>query len=149
MGASKLSTANAKTIKRRATVIFRRDDRILFVRKRKAKWNLPGGRVEQNETPLQAALREMAEETGMTLGQLFYISEYEESNVIHYLFETAQSVPQEPQPCNEIADCRWFTVSELGKRNVSGAVKALLKHWASEMAVRLPVQQGSDAARAS
>lgn len=138
MAESKLSSAKAKPIKRRATVIFRRDDHILFVRKPKAKWNLPGGRVEHNETPMQAAFREMVEETGMTLGQLFYVSEYEESNVIHYLFETAQSGTQEPQPCNEISDCRWFTVDELGKRNVSAAVKSLLKRWVSDTDLRLP-----------
>ncbi len=62
-----------KGLKRRATVICRRDGQILFVRKRNAKWNLPGGRVERGETPLQAAMREMAEETGLTFDQLSYV----------------------------------------------------------------------------
>jgi 8-oxo-dGTP diphosphatase len=128
-----MGTAN-KAAKRRATIIFRREGRILFVRKRKAKWNLPGGRVEQAETPMQAAFREMSEETGMTLGHLFYISEYQESNVIHYLFESSVSLQREPRPCNEIADCRWFTVKELSKRNVNRSVKALLKRWLAESA---------------
>ncbi|MFJ4112056.1 NUDIX domain-containing protein [Pseudomonas sp. NPDC089758] len=30
---------------------------MLFVRNRNAKWNLPGGRVEREETPRQAAMR--------------------------------------------------------------------------------------------
>lgn len=50
MGATE-ATAKQKDLKRRATVIYRRDEEILFVRKRNAKWNLPGGRVEQGETP--------------------------------------------------------------------------------------------------
>lgn len=125
-----------KNVKHRATVIFRRDDRILFVRKRKSKWNLPGGRVEAHETPLQAALREMAEETGVTLEQLSYISQYEEDKVIHYLFETAVAVQQEPRPCNEIADCRWFTVQQLSKREVNGSIKALLKRFGTMAASR-------------
>jgi 8-oxo-dGTP diphosphatase len=133
MGESNPSTEKGKRVKRRATVIFRRDDHILFVRKRKAKWNLPGGRVEPNETPFQAALREMAEETGLSLVHLLYLSEHEQDDVIHYLFETTQLISQEPQPRNEIADCRWFTIKELSKRNVNSAVKIILKRWAVEV----------------
>lgn len=55
------ATAKRKGIKLRATVIYRKDGEVLFVRKRHAKWNLPGGRVERDETPLQAATREMTE----------------------------------------------------------------------------------------
>ena len=131
MGAMEATPAKSKRIKRRATVIYRRDEQILFVRKRKAKWNLPGGRVEQDETPMQAALREMSEETGLCFDQLFYVSEYEEGKVIHFLFEARLTLPKKPRPCNEIDDCRWFTAKQVGKRNVRGAIRTLLKHCAA------------------
>lgn len=131
MGAMEATPATAKPIKRRATVIYRRDQQILFVRKRKAKWNLPGGRVEQDETPMQAALREMSEETGLAFDQLFYLTEYEQGKVIHFLFEARLTLPQKPRPCNEIDDCRWFTAKQVGKRNVRGAIRDLLKHCAT------------------
>lgn len=124
--------AKTRRLKRRATVIFRRGDRILFVRKHDAKWNLPGGRVEANETPAQAAYREMAEETGLTLGHLFYLSEYRDSEVIHYLFESSVALPGEPVPCNEIEACRWFKAKDLSKRNVAKAVKTMVKRWAGQ-----------------
>ncbi|WP_213879314.1 NUDIX domain-containing protein [Pseudomonas sp. dw_358] len=127
MGASDSTAVKDKPVKRRATVIFRRDDQILFVRKRKSKWNLPGGRVEPDETPMQAAVREMAEETGVALDQLEYVSEYVEDRVIHYLFESRLPARQKPRPCNEIADCRWFNAREMDKRNVLGSIRALLK----------------------
>jgi len=132
MAATEQSPVERKAPKRRATVIYRRDQEILFVRKRKAKWNLPGGRVEQDETPLQAALREMSEETGLDFDQLYYVSEYEQNNVIHFLFETSLPLRKKPKPCNEIADCRWFTAKELEKRNVHGSIKALLRHCAPQ-----------------
>lgn len=123
--------------KRRATVIYRRDEEILFVRKRNAKWNRPGGRVEQGETPLQAAMREMAEETGLTFDQLSYVSEYEENRVIHFLFEARLAGQRKPRPCNEIDDCRWFSAKELDKRNVRGSIRTLLKRCASDSGNRL------------
>ena len=130
MGATQVNE-KPKDLKRRATVICRRDEEILFVRKRNAKWNLPGGRVEQGETPLQAALREMAEETGLTFDQLSYVSEYEDSRVIHFLFEAPLATQRKPRPCNEIDDCRWFSTKDLDKRNVRASIKTLLKHCAS------------------
>lgn len=88
------------------------------------------GRVEKGETPLQAAMREMAEETGLTFDQLSYVSEYEDDKVIHFLFEATRAIHQKPSASNEIDDCRWFTEKELGKRNIRGAIRTLLKHCA-------------------
>lgn len=138
MGATQ-AVAKQKDLKKRATVIYRRDEEILFVRKRNAKWNLPGGRVEQGETPLQAALREMAEETGLTLDQLSYVSEYEERRVIHFLFEAPLAGQRKPRPCNEIDDCRWFSTKDLDKRNVRGSIRTLLKHCESGSSSATPV----------
>ena len=45
-------------------------DAVLLIKKRKPSWqagywNAPGGKIEQNETPLQAICREFREETGV------------------------------------------------------------------------------------
>ncbi|MDZ4194611.1 MAG: NUDIX domain-containing protein [Pseudomonas sp.] len=120
-----------KGIKRRATVIYRRDEKILFVRKRKSKWNLPGGRVEQGESPIQAALREMKEETGLAVEQLRYVSQYQENRVVHFLFEARLKTSQKPRPHNEIEDCRWISAKHLGKQNVREPIKSLIKQFAA------------------
>ena len=48
-----------------------RDGALLLIRRGHApsrgRWSLPGGRVEPGETPQQALVREMAEETGLTV----------------------------------------------------------------------------------
>ncbi len=54
-----------------ATLLFvRHDDRVLLIRKKRGlgagKINGPGGRIEPGETPLQAAVREVQEEVGVT-----------------------------------------------------------------------------------
>jgi ADP-ribose pyrophosphatase YjhB (NUDIX family) len=48
--------------------LFDDDGRVLLVRRRDVPvWNLPGGRVEPDETPWQAGLREVREETGLEI----------------------------------------------------------------------------------
>lgn len=129
MKAMDAAPARRKGIKLRATVIYRKDGEVLFVRKRNAKWNLPGGRVERDETPLQAAQREMAEETGLAFDELRYISVYREEKVIHYLFE-AREAADKPRPCNEIDACRWIKARDVSKRRVRRSIKTILKRCA-------------------
>ena len=53
-----------------AGVVCLRGDEVLLIKRGKAprmgQWSLPGGRIEWGETSEQAALRELAEETGVT-----------------------------------------------------------------------------------
>lgn len=114
-------------MKERATVICRRDDQILYVRKSKARWNLPGGKVEADESPAQAAARELREETGLILEDLAYISRFEGGTVLHHVFEVSVTMIATPAPQNEIADCKWFTSKELGDQKVTPAAKSIVK----------------------
>ena len=129
MKAMDTATAKRKGIKLRATIIYRNNGEVLFVRKRNAKWNLPGGGVERDETPLEAAMREMAEETGLAFDGLRYLTMYREDQVIHYLFE-ARKADDKPRPRNEIEVCRWIKARDVSKRRVGRPIKTILKRCA-------------------
>ena len=129
MKAMDTATAKRKGIKLRATIIYRKDGEVLFVRKRNAKWNLPGGRVERDETPHEAAMREMSEETGLAFDELRYLTMYREDKVIHYLFE-ARKADDKPRPRNEIEACRWIKARDVPKRRVRRPIKTILKRCA-------------------
>lgn len=51
-------------------VVCLRGDAVLLIRRgkppKKGEWSLPGGRIEPGERAMDAALREMVEETGVT-----------------------------------------------------------------------------------
>ena len=66
---------------RRVCAVILRDARVLMVRhveERRDFWTLPGGGVESGETPAQAVLREVAEETRLagTVGPVLYERAY-------------------------------------------------------------------------
>jgi 8-oxo-dGTP pyrophosphatase MutT (NUDIX family) len=76
-----------------------RDDKALFIRKEEGfgsgKLNVPGGKLEEGETPEACAAREVFEETGLALSHLrrhgvlnFYFGEKDEPDWIVHVFSS-------------------------------------------------------------
>lgn len=104
-----------------AAVITRRN------RAGRLEWCLPKGHLEGNETPLQAAIREVSEETGIvgevrgSLGTIDYWFSGETRRVHkvvhHYLMAmTGGELSVAGDPDHEAEDAFWVPVSELAKR---------------------------------
>lgn len=90
------------------------------------EWCLPKGHLEAGETPEQAAVREIEEETGIRgrvvgpLGTIDYWFSAEgkrvHKQVHHYLLEaTGGSLSTEGDPDGEAVDVAWVPLEELGK----------------------------------
>ena len=103
----------------KAAVIARRN------RAGRVEWCLPKGHLEDGETPEQAAVREIAEETGIegrvlsSLGVIDYWFSAEGRRihklVHHYLLEaTGGELSIEGDPDHEAIDVAWVALDDLG-----------------------------------
>jgi len=99
-----------------AATILEKDGRYLFVQEKKEKffglWNFPAGKLELNETPEEAAVREVKEETGYSVKLTGKIGVWEAA-VTKHVFAGEIIGGNLNVPNNEIMDAQWFSFEEL------------------------------------
>ena len=74
-------------------------------------WSVPGGRVEPGETPAQAAVREVREETGLDVSVGTLLATVEIGEFVVHDF-AAQVLGGELRAGDDAADVRWCTFDE-------------------------------------
>jgi len=79
-----------------AVVIFDEDGRVLILLRPKdmkwapGKWALPGGHIEEGETPLEAAIREVREETTLKVSDLREFHTSDNGEVVYFVAEVTR-----------------------------------------------------------
>jgi ADP-ribose pyrophosphatase len=107
--------------------------RVLLVRQyrlpaRAYLWELPAGRIDEGETALQAARRELREETGCTARRWtrlagFYPSPgYVEELMTIYLAEDLRLGEAQPME-DERIETGWFTLKQMGEMIARGEIR--------------------------
>jgi 8-oxo-dGTP diphosphatase len=95
-------------VKERATIVCRQHDRILLVTRGRSRWSLPGGTVRRSESPLEAARRELTEETALDVDGFSYLFHFGGLSKRHHVFLVDLPTEAEPRASNEISRCHWF-----------------------------------------
>lgn len=114
-----------------------RDGMLLLVQRGHApdagKWSIPGGRVEPGETDADAVVREMAEETGLTVrvvrlaGEVVRPGPAESLYRIHdYVVEIVEGTET---PGDDAADLAWVPFADLGARDLTSGLLDALTEW--------------------
>ncbi len=115
-------------------VVVRDDGALLLVRRKDppdaGRWTLPGGHVEPGESPHQAVVREVMEETAVPVAvvrtvEVFPMRRPDAAFDIHeILCRPASSA--EPRAGDDASDARWARADELADLGVSEAVRAVI-----------------------
>ncbi|MFD1363417.1 NUDIX hydrolase [Lentibacillus salinarum] len=119
-----------------AYALICKENEVLMVNNYDGTWSLPGGAVEQGETLEQAATREVAEETGLTVkvGEVVSVNEaFFKEKDHHALFITflAEIIDGKPsiQDKTEISEIKWADFQTANKLMPyhPGGIESLLK----------------------
>ncbi len=98
---------DARPDRERATAIVVRDGLVLIALDEGVDFYfLPGGEIESGESPEQAVLRELHEETGMNLTSAKFMFNHVGPNNYHHVFEVDAEV--DPTPQHEIVELAWW-----------------------------------------
>lgn len=115
-----------KTGKARATIICLRSGKVLLVRKKGGNWNFPGGTIESGEQPVEAAARELKEETCIRSLGLLQLCTLEVGSVVHYIFTAQLDDAARAVADNEIVACKWVRRDQLNGTPLTPAAAALM-----------------------
>lgn len=113
-------------------------NRLLLVRRHENKpqggtWGIPAGKLEANESPKEAAIREVQEEVGVdissnleSMGEL-YITLPDVSYIYHMFFKPLESFPELTIALEEHVEARWVSTDDaLTLPLIKGAKEALI-----------------------
>lgn len=102
-------------------------------------WSLPKGNLDRGETPEQAALREISEETGLPLDRLTVLGELPPAEymyrrdgrligkiVHHYLVEAPNDAPLRPQLA-EVDEAQWVPLEQAERQVAYKDLKAAFR----------------------
>ena len=118
-------------------VILEKEDKILFIKRSGTGWmdgyfSLPAGAMEENETPAQAAVREAAEETGVTIRTdnlqfvhtMHNLTNGQEWIGMYFLCHTweGEATIKEPQKHSEL---RWVPIAEMPENTIPYVKQAI------------------------
>jgi ADP-ribose pyrophosphatase YjhB (NUDIX family) len=117
--------------------ILERDGRVLLARRalepRRGHWDLPGGFLDETETPIDGLRREFREETGLEVEpvELFRIDI--EPYGDRYVFSVTWIVrgDGEPVAADDVDELRWFARDELPAEMAFPGQQLVLRSWAT------------------
>jgi 8-oxo-dGTP pyrophosphatase MutT (NUDIX family) len=87
---------------------------VVVVRGRKSgKWSFPKGHGQSRESPLDASVRELKEETGINMKGVKPDDEIRFNSGTYFVFIVSDRLQLAPEDTNEIQDSMWVSLSRI------------------------------------
>lgn len=127
-----------------ASVIVLKRDAVCLVRRKAPPmaglWSFPGGRLEPGETPADAARRELAEETGLSVGQLVPLGAFDPAGegAIELNVFAARWRGGEPVAASDAAEASFFPLQVLADMPLTTGARGWLANAIIALCPDLP-----------
>mgnify|MGYP000932134532 FL=1 len=124
-----------------ADAAVRRGDSILLIKRKfppmQGAWALPGGFVDRGENPIDAAVRELLEETGLHGENPKLISVMGEADrdprkhIVSIVYEIEVSSQQQPIAGDDAADAKFWPIDTIlaGDLQMAGDHQQIITNW--------------------
>jgi 8-oxo-dGTP diphosphatase len=114
-----------------------RDGRVLLSKRaiepRRGYWDLPGGFLDEGESPLDGLAREFREETGLAVRPLEWLGTHIEPYNKYFVLGLTWLVEADgdPRPADDVEELAWFGPAELPGEMAFPHQAELLRGWAA------------------
>lgn len=115
------------------------DGRVLLLKNERDEWELPGGKLELGEQPVDCLAREITEETGLqvTTGPILDSWQYHIRADRNVLIVTYGCYPENSRPptlSDEHKGIGFFTLAETGTLHMPAGYKRSIQSWFTHLA---------------
>jgi 8-oxo-dGTP pyrophosphatase MutT (NUDIX family) len=114
-----------------------RQRRVILLKNERDEWELPGGKLEPNETPASCVAREVAEELQLRVEATRLLDSWiytiaPEVHVLILTFGCTETRENAAVLSGEHTHFEWFAIEDVDSLDMPGGYKASIGRWASE-----------------
>ena len=114
-----------------------RDGHVVLLRNEREEWELPGGKLELDESPEQCLAREIDEELGLTVVAHRVLDAWVYTiapgvRVLILTFGCTESSRADAAVSHEHKELGWFPLADIDTLHMPDGYKASIRAWAAE-----------------